>query len=334
MSLQQDCICGNCGLDGCRPAAIPVLIAKETPLQQSLVDIYDIFFGTAMVVAPAYLVLAAMAAFMVYRTRKIPGGFWRWLVPRAIYLHPSHLIDIQLFAIGRGLSGLGLVAGVSVTTLVAAWVASLMPAPILVPQSLSPLVLALVLWLPTDFVNYWWHRLHHRWSVIWPLHAVHHSAEVLTPLTTYRQHPVHILMSVFVQSAVIGVFQGVVLGVLSPDLKIAEIAGINAFFVITNAAFAALHHSHVWLSYGPVLERLIISPAQHQIHHSQDRAHYDRNFGTTLAVWDWMFGTLYITRGPENLKLGLSEPLEKPLMSQRIWPILWDPVRRLLRARG
>jgi len=34
-----------------------------------------------------------------------------------------------------------------------------------------------------------------------------------------------------------------------------------------------------------------ISPAQHQVHHSVDAKHHHRNFGSALAIWDWMFGT-------------------------------------------
>jgi sterol desaturase/sphingolipid hydroxylase (fatty acid hydroxylase superfamily) len=75
-------------------------------------------------------------------------------------------------------------------------------------------------------------------------------------------------------------------------------------------AFAALganlRHSHVWLSYGRALEHVAISPAQHQIHHSADRRHFDRNFGSALAIWDWLFGTLYVTRERERLTFGLS----------------------------
>lgn len=303
-------------------------------MQDSLGDLYRIFFDVHLVVAPVYLVLAAAVAWLVYRARRIEGGFWRWLVPKSIYLHPSHLIDLQLFVIGRGLSGFGVVGGVTVTTLIAVWVAALLPAPLLAPQGLGPILLALVLWLPSDFANYWMHRLYHRWSAIWPLHAVHHSAEVLTPFTTYRQHPLGTVLSVLIQSALIGCIQGLLVGVLDPGAAVATIAGINACIVVANAGLAALHHSHVWLSYGPVLEHLVISPAQHQIHHSRDPAHYGKNLGNSLAVWDWMFGTLYVIRGTERLSFGLSEDVEKPLMTQRLWPVLWDPVRRLLRLAG
>ena len=56
--------------------------------------------------------------------------------------------------------------------------------------------------------------------------------------------------------------------------------------------WANLRHSHVWITYGRIMERLLISPAQHQIHHSKNKVHFDRNFGVVLAIWDGMFGTL------------------------------------------
>jgi predicted lipoprotein len=69
---------------------------------------------------------------------------------------------------------------------------------------------------------------------------------------------------------------------------------------------ANLRHSHVWLSYGPRMERILLSPAQHQVHHSVDPRHYDRNYGTILSLWDWLGGSLYLTREREQLRFGLS----------------------------
>jgi sterol desaturase/sphingolipid hydroxylase (fatty acid hydroxylase superfamily) len=77
---------------------------------------------------------------------------------------------------------------------------------------------------------------------------------------------------------------------------------------IFNSLAANLRHSHVWLSFGPVLERVISSPAQHQIHHSDAPRHFDKNFGINLSLWDWMFGTLYVTQSsPEVIHYGTGE---------------------------
>ena len=71
-----------------------------------------------------------------------------------------------------------------------------------------------------------------------------------------------------------------------------------------------LRHSHIWLSYPRWLSYILISPAQHQIHHSIDEKHWDRNMGLIFAFWDWVFGTLYVPKGYEKLEYGVmrSEP--------------------------
>lgn len=321
-------VIGNCGVDGISVRLLGT--GSKGAAVDTIRFVYDALFGPGLVTAPAYLALAGGVAWLVWRRQERREGFWRWLVPARIWGHPSHMIDLQLFVLGRLLALLGVFGSVALTTAVAAWVAGLVP--VLLPNgSLGPVALAFLLWLPSDFAVYWLHRFFHRWQVIWPLHAVHHSAEVMTPFTTYRQHPLALFLTTWGVAVFLGLCQGLLLGAADKTLAVAEIAGINLFIVLANAGLAALHHSHVWLSYGPVVERILISPAQHQIHHSTDPAHYGKNLGNSLAVWDWMFGTLYVIRGTERLSFGLTEEVEKQLMTQRIGPMLWDPVRRMLR---
>jgi hypothetical protein len=59
------------------------------------------------------------------------------------------------------------------------------------------------------------------------------------------------------------------------------------------------------LSYGRILEHVLISPSQHQVHHSVDPKHLDKNFGEIFAIWDWIFGTLYIPTSNEELVFGI-----------------------------
>ena len=196
-------------------------------------------------------------------------------------------------------------------------------------MAVSPIVLALLLFLFSDFAIFLSHWAHHSIKAIWPLHAVHHSAEVLTPITAYRQHPLGILVNVSFQSIVIGGLWGVLIGVLNPSTTFATIAGVNAFIVVANLTITNFHHTHIWVSFGPFWERIFISPSQHQIHHSTDPAHFNKNFGHILAVWDWIFGTLYITQGEEDVTFGLDSKADAPLMTHQLWPIFWSPLKRL-----
>jgi sterol desaturase/sphingolipid hydroxylase (fatty acid hydroxylase superfamily) len=290
---------------------------------------YDGFWGPHLTLAPGYLIFFVLLAWAVYLYRRETGGFFKWLLPKDIWTHRSTRIDFALFIIGRLMSIFGIIARFGGTPAVATYVASIMPQSAFGAEARSPVVLALLFWVSSEFAYYWAHRAHHAIKTIWPLHAVHHSAAVLTPVTTYRQHPLAILVNTAFQSVVIGAILGVLVGALDSTASYAEIAGVNAFIVLSNATVANFHHSHIWISFGPVFERFFISPAQHQVHHSTDPKHYNKNFGNTLAVWDWAFGTLYVAASNETIALGLNEKAEAPLMTHRLVPVLWDPMRRL-----
>lgn len=75
---------------------------------------------------------------------------------------------------------------------------------------------------------------------------------------------------------------------------------------------------------------MLISPAMHQVHHSIEPRHFNRNYGQALAIWDWMFGTLYVIHEKEVVTFGLDDEADAPLMTHRLGPLLIDPVRRIL----
>lgn len=289
------------------------------------------FVSLNQVLSPAYLLSFVVVGYVIFKWRGQAGGFWSFLFPRRIWLSASVRTDLWLFAIGQMMILFKIGARFAATPLVAAWVVANGPGPILEGVTVSPVLMALILLMITDLSLYWVHRAYHTVKIIWPLHAVHHSAAVLTPLTAYRQHPVGNLVSLTFNSILIGTMYGLVIGSLTDDVTFATIAGANAFIVVLNLVVTNFHHSHLWVSYGPVLERILISPAQHQVHHSTNPVHFNRNFGQTLAIWDWMFGTLYITRKDEAVTFGLDGDADAALMTQRLGPILIDPLRRMLR---
>lgn len=288
-------------------------------------------FSTSENISPIYLACFVLIAALIYLIRKEEGGFFAFLLPRAIWSHKSIRADIGLFLFNRILAFFGIFARFAAVPVVAAWVASFVPRTLFDGVAMAPLALALIVFVITDFANYWIHRLHHDTRVLWPLHAVHHSAEVLTPLTAYRQHPLSGMVSTAMTTVIFGVVFGLMVGTFSPDLSIAEIAGANAFVVLANMTVTNFLHSHIWISFGPVLERMFISPAQHQIHHSIEPRHFNRNYGQVLAIWDWMFGTLYLIREKEVVTFGLTDKADAPLVTHRLGLLLIDPLRRILR---
>jgi iron(III) transport system substrate-binding protein len=163
------------------------------------------------------------------------------------------------------------------------------------------------LFLLDDLSKYLIHRALHRWSVLWCFHKVHHTAETLTPLTVYRTHPVEGVIFALRSIAVQGVAVSVFMYCFGSRVELATVLGVNVFLFFFNAAGSNLRHSHVWFSYGRFLERFLISPAQHQIHHSIDPRHHDRNFGAVLAIWDWMGRSLCFAERGQTIRFGVRQ---------------------------
>jgi sterol desaturase/sphingolipid hydroxylase (fatty acid hydroxylase superfamily) len=283
-------------------ALLPVLLE---PLEAFVTPSKRVFW--------AYLVGAALLASVVWLRRlRHRCSLRAFLFPPAIWLHRSTGLDVQILFARAALQAtilapltLSTVAvSVSVSAGLRAWV------PVAVGVGLDrALVLGLFTvsaFLADDFSRYVVHRLSHRVPALWELHQVHHSAEVLTPLTVYRTHPIESLLIRAGASASVGLVAGVFLWACPGRLSGWEILGVDALGFVWNILGSNLRHSHVWISYGRQLEHLLISPAQHQIHHSRLAHHHDRNFGTVLAVWDWVFGSLYVAHGRERLAFGLA----------------------------
>jgi sterol desaturase/sphingolipid hydroxylase (fatty acid hydroxylase superfamily) len=167
-------------------------------------------------------------------------------------------------------------------------------------------VLYTALVLAYDFTDYASHVLLHRIPFLWEFHKLHHSAEVMTPITVTRVHPIEQIAGAVIATPIVGIASGIAAYVFLREPSPLLLFGAPAVQVLFFAGGYHLRHSHVWLSWGPVLGRILISPAQHQIHHSIAPAHHDHNYGFIFAVWDWMFGTLYLTRKKEDLTYGLS----------------------------
>lgn len=186
----------------------------------------------------------------------------------------------------------------------------------LVPKGLLPLsagsgvitlVTTLTLTLAADFALYLAHWLLHRTPFLWPFHATHHSAETLTPFTGYRQHPVDTFINTAVSGIIVGVAFGGVKLLFGPETHFLGLGGQTVLILLFYLFGYHLRHTDIWVDYGPKFSRILISPAQHQIHHSLDPRHRDKNLGYMLAIWDGLFGTLYVPEKREALTFGIKD---------------------------
>jgi sterol desaturase/sphingolipid hydroxylase (fatty acid hydroxylase superfamily) len=123
--------------------------------------------------------------------------------------------------------------------------------------------------LAIDALDWLVHLGNHRITSLWRLHAVHHSQEELSILTTFRAHP--LVQVSFLVTAV-------------PILAIGHNALTPAAVLTAYACLGALPHANVRWTYGR-LGRALVSPAYHRTHHSAT-GRLDINLGTVFTFWD------------------------------------------------
>jgi len=167
-----------------------------------------------------------------------------------------------------------------------------------------------------DYTLYVWHVLTHRVPFLWRFHVAHHVDLDMDATTALRFHFAELVVSVAWRAG-----QVVIIGV-SP----------LSFSVWQTALFLSImfHHSNVRLPLGfeRRLNKLIVTPRMHGIHHSTIRAETDANWSSGLTVWDWLHGTLRLNvpqqeivigvpayREPQDVELG--DVLAMPFHSQR-----------------
>ena len=167
-------------------------------------------------------------------------------------------------------------------------------------------IITVLLFFAYEF-GYWLdHFLKHRVPVLWEFHKVHHSANVLTPLTVYRIHPVDSIIFYNILVLTTGLTNGIASYAFGKPASSFTIGDTNLILVVFFHALVHLHHTHLWISFPGALGRFLMSPAHHQIHHSNNPIHFDKNLGNCLAVFDWMFGTLHVpSKERESLVFGI-----------------------------
>jgi sterol desaturase/sphingolipid hydroxylase (fatty acid hydroxylase superfamily) len=248
------------------------------------------------------------------RTRPISvKGFVRSIFPRRIVLHPSSLLDMRLwamngvvFASAYGMLGLGLffwrdaVVG-AMTHVLGTHAPTHWPAFVILGMATALQLLAYEL-------AYWFaHYLFHKVPALWEFHKVHHSAEVMTTFTELRQHPVEIIAFINLIGLATGIPFGVMTYAFGPGVKPFTLLNGNLLVMMFLMTYGHLRHSHMWIPFTGVAGRILQSPAHHQLHHSSNPAHFDKNLGFALAVWDWAFGTLAIpAKTPEPIVYGIA----------------------------
>lgn len=176
----------------------------------------------------------------------------------------------------------------------------------------------IVFFVLKDFLEWNIHRALHRYSWLWRFHKLHHSVEVFDWAATFRSHWFELVIYktvIYLPLVVLGVEPVVIFWILVLSLLISE-----------------LSHANLDADWG-ILRYVISSPHFHAWHHDVElHGKHGQNFGTSLVVWDWIFGTAHWPSAQAwPARLGLGDSGSYP---RGIWARLWDPFRPRTRRRN
>lgn len=259
----------------------------------------------------------AFTAFL-FRHQKRRGRFKPQVILRAIlskkiYYRQSVIADVNLYILSvilmPAVLGSFVISSHTVSVIVDGFLSSLFPThqPIIFAAITIKVFATIALFLAYE-IGYWVdHYLKHKIPILWSFHKLHHTADTLTPLTNFRNHPLDNVVFGYMLSFFIGGMMGVLLWLFGDKADFFSVDGKNIIFIVFLWTIGHLQHSEFWIAFTGIWGKIFLSPAHHQIHHSNDPSHFNRNFGSVLAIWDYLFGTLEMpTEKNPRLKYGVS----------------------------
>lgn len=279
--------------------------------------VIDKIFSTSGAAAALLLLTAlgsALWAYMKLEQNKSVRDFFEFAFPKEVILHPSARAD-ALFWITKRLimpfllipAGMVFVGGMALGVRTLIWTVFGLDAPFFgdAPGPVMVVLFTFTMILAYDLSYYFYHMLQHRIPFLWELHKVHHSAEVMVGITKDRVHPLDDFMNRIWDGIIPGICFGLWMVIWADPVE-ASIFGINVYVMRNILMMDFVRHTHFKISFGK-LDNYILSPHWHQLHHSVDPKHYDRNFGLMLSIWDRMFGTACVPEPDEDFKFGLMD---------------------------
>jgi sterol desaturase/sphingolipid hydroxylase (fatty acid hydroxylase superfamily) len=172
-----------------------------------------------------------------------------------------------------------------------------------------------------DFLYYWLHRLQHSSKWLWAEHELHHSDEHMNVTTSLRHHWLEpVLHPLFVLTPVFLLF--------NPAL------GTVIWLILFQRLLGYFIHLNSPIRFG-WFNRVLSSPQSHRIHHSKSPEHIDKNFATTLPLWDILFGTYYHPREDEWPATGINGVKVTSLWQAIVLPFVsWGKMLQQNRANA
>ena len=154
----------------------------------------------------------------------------------------------------------------------------------------------LVFFVVIDFVQWFTHVLLHRYEFLWRFHKVHHSVKEMGFAAHLRYHWMENILY-----KPLKVFGVMILGGFEP-----EQAYIVHFIAIT---IGHLNHANIKITWGP-LKYIFNNSVMHLYHHIKELPEGRNrgiNFGISLSLWDYIFGTDHVPEDSGTIELGFQD---------------------------
>lgn len=175
-----------------------------------------------------------------------------------------------------------------------------------------------IMFVIADFIQWNIHRMLHRVPWLWEFHKVHHSVKEMGFAAQFRFH--------FVETIVYKSLQYIPLAMIG--------FGIEQFFVVhmLGVFIGHLNHANLNWDYG-IFKYVLNNPKMHLWHHARklpDGHSYGVNYGLSLSIWDYIFGSAHVPYHDADLELGFpgDENFPKDLASQMVVPFLPQKKRK------
>jgi sterol desaturase/sphingolipid hydroxylase (fatty acid hydroxylase superfamily) len=158
-----------------------------------------------------------------------------------------------------------------------------------------------VAFIALDFAGYWVHRIAHEYNLFWNNHIVHHSSEEFNLACALRQS-ISSILKIFAIFLLPAAFLGV------PQEVIAIVAPLHLF------AQFWYHTQHIERM--GFLEKIIVTPSHHRVHHAINTEYLDKNYGQIFIFWDKLFGTYQEEMPTVPAVYGVTRPVQT-----------WNPIK-------
>lgn len=152
----------------------------------------------------------------------------------------------------------------------------------------------IIAFIALDLAGYIVHRIQHSINLFWNGHIVHHSSEEFDLACALRQS-----VSSLVKIFAVFLLPAALLGV--PEKVIAIVAPLHLF--------AQFWYHTVHINKMGVLEKIIVTPSHHRVHHAFNAEYMDKNFGQIFIFWDKVFGTFQEELPEVKPVFGITRPV-------------------------